>query len=72
LKFRELIRYGGYNPLLRYNTEEDGDEDVGIRILSICYSPNYAEACFAICIDQDGSFIFSLFLTTFINYLSIF
>ena len=49
-----MIRYESYKPPLRYNAEGDEDEDVGTRVLAICYSLNVDEASFAVCIDQDG------------------
>ena len=52
-----MIRYESYKPPLRYNAEGDEDEDVGTRVLAICYSFNVDEASFAVCIDQDGMHI---------------
>lgn len=46
-----------YKPLFRYiNDDEDNElDDNGVRVLSISYSSDQAEASFAAIIDQDGS-----------------
>lgn len=46
-----------YKPTFRYmnDTEDEISEDVGVRVMSICYSSDQADASFALVVDQDGA-----------------
>uniref|UniRef100_A0A915EEF5 S1 motif domain-containing protein n=1 Tax=Ditylenchus dipsaci TaxID=166011 RepID=A0A915EEF5_9BILA len=64
-KLLDVLSTEAYKPTFRYPNDEDDVEDTGVRVMAICYSPDRAEASFALVIDQDGMVIDYLRLVHF-------